>query len=767
MTTPEPLAKSNPPLLLRQHTDEVYTAVDQLMIALADPLSRVVPSDFMHRLRNAALFHDLGKAASGFQAMLTASKAQPARWKYRHEALSTGIMLALQQDDQDMLALFAVLTHHKTLDHPKLAPIFGRTYDYEDFQAMSGQTWKEKCAELSAYWAWIQDYLKQLEAQNLLNGHPTRLPSSPSDIPDLYELGERIEEEAEAWRGISTIGIPFLLARGFLMAGDHLASGGKTVPLFVIDHSKVRPPVGFQEKARMASSHLFIEAPTGSGKTEAALHWALNNRIGGERIFYVLPYQASINKMEERLIALFDKEQVGILHHRAPLQEFERHFDGDNYDKASMEARQRTDDTRQFYRPLKILTPYQLIKLMFGCRYFEIGLTELLGGLIIFDEIHAYDAHVTALLEVTITILTRLQARFLMMSATFPRFLRQRLEKLLPGSSFVEIDESDPRAKQLLHTARHRLVLHNCTLEAMLPAIIEDATNGKKVLVVCNRVRQSQEIFQALRQTEKLSNKRIDLLHSRFISKDRTEKEKALYAFPQSQDSVEQQIPAADILVSTQVVEVSLNVSFDVLYTEIAPVDALLQRFGRVNRLNQLNTPVPVNVAKLFDELRVSNIYNLKRIALTLSHAPDAQDLFPLTEQKWVQDTYREGFTEEERKKYQEALEAFKSTTSTLCPGYSGNDDDFFGLFDNYNVVPVRFKSTYLNEIQQKRFFLATRYIASIPQSTFQQMREFMESDKDNHVYYVNRRYDDTLGLLNEPETDKQHIEDDINRRFC
>ena len=81
--------------------------------------------------------------------------------------------------------------------------------------------------------------------------------------------------------------------------------------------------------------------------------------------------------MKDRLSAIFGEDQVGILHHRAPLQEFERHFDGENYDTARDQAKKRVDDTKQFYRPIKVLTPYQLLKLMFGCRYFEIGLTGI------------------------------------------------------------------------------------------------------------------------------------------------------------------------------------------------------------------------------------------------------------------------------------------------------------------------------------------------------------------------------------------------------
>ena len=766
MTCTEPLAKSIPRQLLRDHTEEVHRAVESLMMALAEPLLEIVSPDFTEALLHAALFHDIGKSASGFQKMLNASKEEVIRWKYRHEALSTAIMLAVHSEKLDLLTQFAVFTHHKTLDHPSLGGIYGQKLDYESFAVTDGRVWQEKIAELADKWGWIQQYLIELQNRKLLNLSSVQLPDSPLELPDLYELGERIEKAAKKWKGFSEQSLPFLLARGFLMAGDHLASSGKTSPITALTLTDSLPSQGFQEQARDTRGHLFLEAPTGSGKTEAALGWALANRRGGERIFYVLPYQASINKMEERLSTIFGREQVGILHHRAPLQEFEQHFNGANYWDASTQARQRIDDTRQFYRPVKILTPYQLLKLMFGCRYFEIGLVELLGGLVIFDEIHTYEAHVTALIKVMISQLTRLRVRFLMMTATFPDFLKQLLEEALGNTTSLRVEQNDPRAELLLNTARHRLKIHSAPLESLVPGIIQDALGGKKILVVCNRVKQAQELYQQLISEKTLSEKRVDLLHSRFISQDRAEKERRLYAHPQSTDSLQQQVPAADILVATQVVEVSLNVSFDTIYTEIAPVDALLQRFGRVNRQNQWGEPVTVHVAAQYDEKRVHNIYSQERIAQTLESAPDDQNLLHDVERKWVQETYKSGFTDEEQQTYTEASEAFLNVTAAVRPGYSGNDSDFYGLFDNYNVVPIRFKRSYLRMIEEKHYYLATRYVASIPQSTFMRMKSYAKKDEDNHLYFLDRRYDSELGLLDGPETDADYLQEAKDDQF-
>jgi CRISPR-associated endonuclease/helicase Cas3 len=286
-----------------------------------------------------------------------------------------------------------------------------------------------------------------------------------------------------------------------------------------------------------------------------------------------------------------------------------------------------------------------------------------------------------------------------------------------------------------------------------LDDIISDAQT-QTVLVVCNRVKQAQNIYRALQG--RLSD--VMLLHSRFIARDRFQKENQLIAFPDAEDSAQRMIPKARVLVATQVVEVSLNVSFDTIYTEVAPVDALLQRFGRVNRLNQHGEPVTVHVATHFEKDSVKFIYALDRIAATLSNAPDGKELFPEVEREWVRTTYADGYNQKEADEYNQAHENFENTVARLKPCYRGDDSDFEKLFNSYNVVPVRFKPQFRQCIEEKEYFRAQDFIASLPTSTFMQMREYSEYDADNYVHYLDRLYDDELGVLNEDEPDRSHL---------
>lgn len=751
--TPEPMAKSAPPQTLREHTSEVLTAAQALCAALQQPLREVAGDDFAPMLRAAAWCHDWGKAATGFQTAVTYkgdAKGRP-RWGYRHETISTAMVLSLGLDEvfgTDFVA--AVLTHHRTLDHESLTCITGAGNPRRAFEKGDLRTWNQKVAEMQPFWDWLRDYIEEGVQAGHLPPLPRALPAQPAQLPDLFEIGRTLEESLKQQCDLKPQSVRWILSRGLLMAADHLASSGRGVLLTDLNSDDIRAPEGFQTVMAQTCGSALLEAPTGSGKTEAALHWALKNRLGGERIFYVLPHQASINKMAERLKVLFGEENVGILHGRATLQEFHHYFNDGNYEDASAQAKERINATQQIYRPIKILTPYQLLKLMFGCRYFEIGLSELLGGLVIFDEIHAYEAHTAALIDVMIGRLQTLRVRYLFMTATFPEFLKTNLQSTLGGVPSLHLDASHPRDAQLLNTARHRLQLHDATLESLTDDIVRDAQKGT-VLVVCNRVQQAQDIYRALQ--ERVEN--VALLHSRFIARHRADKEKALITTPNAKDERERVRPSAQVLVATQVVEVSLNVSFDTIYTEIAPVDALLQRFGRVNRLNEHGYSVAVHVATQYDQDRVGFIYPVERIEATQAHAPNGAELFPHIESEWVRATYKTGYTPQEAAKYATARAAFEKTVSRLQPCYRGDDSDFFDLFDNYNVVPVRFKPKYRQFIKDKQFFHALDYIASLPQSTFMGMRAHTEYDQENHVYYIDRRYDDEVGLVNEDEPDR------------
>lgn len=111
------------------------------------------------------------------------------------------------------------------------------------------------------------------------------------------------------------------------MASDHAVSASVTEFLSHISKPQLPPLRPFQRKVGAHKGSAFLEAPTGSGKTNAAIAWVLSNCRSGERIFYLLPYQASIEAMADTLEGYFGKEHVAALHARALDCAFRQNFE--------------------------------------------------------------------------------------------------------------------------------------------------------------------------------------------------------------------------------------------------------------------------------------------------------------------------------------------------------------------------------------------------------------------------------------------------------
>lgn len=304
--------------------------------------------------------------------------------------------------------------------------------------------------------------------------------------------------------------------------------------------------------------NLIITASTGIGKTEAGLFWS-----DGEKTFFTLPLRVSINAIYKRIKTKYGYEKVELLHSTMIDVLLDEKHEKDEF------ILDRMKNAKLHSSPLIITTVDQLFKFVFLYNGFEPILATLSYSKVIIDEIQMYDTKILAALIRGIRLIQDYGGKFMIMTATMPRYVRELmlehginfdLDRLIE-SSFMVSDEKTAK--------RHFLELRNDFLP--IEEIIE-RSESFKILIIANTVKRAQYIYTQL--ADKTSAK---VLHSRFIQKHRSLLEKDIQDFSGDRGQ-------NGIWISTQIVEASLDIDFDILYTEMCSIDSLIQRMGRVMR---------------------------------------------------------------------------------------------------------------------------------------------------------------------------------------
>lgn len=341
-----------------------------------------------------------------------------------------------------------------------------------------------------------------------------------------------------------------ILLKGYLNYCDHLGSAGNITidkGFNSLDRFKFNNYNSIQNKAMNTREDVLIQAMTGLGKTAASLLWSNNvqNEDKSKRIYYILPFTASINSLYKDF--LNRNISTTMLHNKAEYFMDKLH---DEYNYKLMKY-----STKQ----LNICTIFQLAKAIFSCKNFEMIIAQMKNSIIIVDEIHCFDLKTLSyILELLRFLKYKLGCRICIMSASIPTVLQKLIKDRLDINKVIYADKRDLKI-------RHRIHRVNKTILDDIEKIENDLREGEQVIVCVNNVTTSQIIYKIFKDKYKCK-----LIHGRFNTRDR--------------EIAEQGLKVNQLLVGTQAIEVSLDISYDTMYTEIAPYDALLQRFGRVNR---------------------------------------------------------------------------------------------------------------------------------------------------------------------------------------
>ena len=244
---------------------------------------------------------------------------------------------------------------------------------------------------------------------------------------------------------------------------------------------------------------------------------------------------------------------VGLLHSRSASALYSMFQDNDakaNQDKAKNMA----SLVREMYYPIRVCTPHQILRYSLQGKGWEAMLSEFPNSVFVFDEIHAYNPKLTGLIMATVRYLVKRNATCLFLTATLPTFIRKIIEAEIPGISFIEPSLSNESDRKILQQKRHTIETVPGTILDNIDLIAKESKKAESTLVVCNHIPTAQQAY------EKLKDKVEDtvLLHGQFTRKDRNEIE----------GNLRDRLPK--ILVSTQVVEVSLDLDFEQGFTEPA-----------------------------------------------------------------------------------------------------------------------------------------------------------------------------------------------------
>ncbi len=530
-------AKSNPPETLLEHTEKVEKELEILKTL------NYIPNEHIYQLAKIAChYHDYGKMNPEFQKRIQSTgkkrKFDLAK-EVPHNFLSVFFLDKEALGEDYYKIAYAVMRHHTSY------------VDYEEEMIVEQiDLIKQLLAEFSEKITWN---VRRRTLQKI----------------------NKMQNDSEA-----------IWVKGLLHRCDYSASASAVVEYendfleekmehYMRDWKKNALQLFCQANT---NQNIIVKAQTGMGKTEAGLLW-----LGDSKGFFVLPLKVAINAIYDRIRKNILKEEkiqerVGLLHSDTISCYLERSTElGEE-----ITTKEYVDRTKQLCMPITVTTLDQLFDFVFKCSGYEMKLVTLSYSKLIIDEIQMYSPDLLAYLIYGISKIHEFGGRIAILTATLAPFIRD----LLVETAFLrDVVESDlPFVEK--DKARHKVKIFEDTLnmEWIMKVYHENKNSGKsnKILVVCNTVKKAQEIYAELR--EFLDEQELFLLHKKFIEQERIEKEQEILKFGKTYGEDGRLDKQSGIWLATSIVEASLDIDFDILFTELQDLNSLFQRMGRCNR---------------------------------------------------------------------------------------------------------------------------------------------------------------------------------------
>lgn len=578
----------------------------------------------------------------------------------------------------------------------------------------------------------------------------------------------------------------YVLVNGIISLSDWIASVGERYT--AIDENlkseyidfyfskKAIKPYYYQERAKSLKNDIFIQLPTGTGKTETALLWFAG--LPATKLFYTLPTVTTVDAMRSRFEDIFKKEMISFSHHLLEI---------------SLLEEERLTETELFVqkhliRPIVVTTIDRILLSLMNWKRYTVSEIMLNNAVLVIDEIHSYSPFTFSLIIEALRYLKEYHGtKICIMSATLPNVIQDYLisevygkgsekEKLVIKSLLLPLEIK--REYEIKKRTKIEKFYHDEYIEDSISRIIDEIKkeNYKKILIVTNTVSKAQDIFDKLRNFIKNENLKWGamLFHSRFTYGDRYDKIKKL---EKVEEKTKKGIYPFDkfILVATQIVEVSLDIDFDVLFTEIAPIDAIVQRAGRVNRKGRKRVG-KIYIFDVKDDNKGYLPYTKEQIKYAreivegiIGKAETEKDYLDMNEKFY--ENLKSSFDEEiEREKLDDFLEQIYE---------KGNIDKMLTTRDGFltiPVIPIKFKdeieeiNNRINEIKDvlkierkkelKEKILnlsATRAKYFVP-LTFYNVKDNLLKTEEKRILFVDLDYDPDYGVKGKGVRTKREV---------